>query len=255
MKWQIGCRRPKVSCTGRVLLLPAEFAQGKRNWSVLSCRLKSLFTFSFYADYKSKEIESQLKLKFEVDWFVSQEIQCLVYSNRTGSILMMTRPFPISPLKFPEDVMQASRMTEKRWEIETAVDVEVVPEDIGRIGLGPDRGLVDLSPDHKGTQDIMMTETKEVAPTPGNVADLLHLDTDSGLIDLGPDLRGAQDILVRVTKEVAPNPGAVDDLLNLDPDHKGAQDIMVNVTKEVVLTPGAVDNLLHVIEAARDMIQ
>ena len=77
----------------------------------------------------------------------------------------------------------------------------------------------------------MMTETKEVAPTPGNVADLVHLDTDAGLIDLGPDLKGVQDILVTVTKEVVPNPGTVDDLLNrnvdlglidLGPDHKGA---------------------------------
>ena len=182
---------------------------------------------------------------------------------------MMTRPFLIYPLKFPEDVIQAPRMTEKRWEIEAAVDMEIVsgwtslvPEDIGRIGLVPDRGRVDLSPDHKGTQDIMMTE--EVAPTPGNVADLVHLDTDWGLIDLGPDLKGAQDILVTVTKEVVPNPGTVDDLLNLNvdlglinlgPDHKGAQDIMVNVTKEVVPTPGAVVKLLHVIEAARDKIQ
>ena len=137
-------------------------------------------------------------------------------------------------MKFPEDVMQAPRMTEKTWEIEAAVDVEIVialsgwtslvPEDIG---LVPDRGRVDLSPDHKGTQDIMMTETKEVAPTPGNLADLLHLDTDSGLVDLGPD-------------------------------HKGAQDIMVNVTKEVALTPGAVANLLHprtVLKAAQDTIQ
>ena len=174
--------------------------------------------------------------------------------------------------------MQAPRMTEKRWEIEAAVDVEIVialsgwtslvPEDIGRIGLVPDRGRVDLSPDHKGTQDIMMTETKEVAPTPGNVADLLHLDTDSGLLDLGPDHKGAQDIMVTVTKEVAPNLGAVDDLLNLDADpglidlgldHKGTQDIMVNVTKEVAgLTPGAVANLLHprtVFKAAQDTIQ
>ena len=153
----------------------------------------------------------------------------------------MTRPFLIYPLKFPEDVIQAPRMTEKRWEIEAAVDMEIVialsgwtslvPEDIGRIGLVPDRGCVDLSPDHKGTQDIMMTETKEVAPTPGNVADLVHLDTDAGLIDLGPDLKGVQDILVTVTKEVVPNPGTVDDLLNrnvdlgltdLGPDHKGA---------------------------------
>ena len=193
------------------------------------------------------------------------------------TVLTMTRPFLIYPLKFPEDVMQAPRMTEKRWEIEAAVDVEIVialsgwtslvPEDIGRIGLVPDRGCVDLSPDHKGTQDIMMTETKEVAPTPGNVADLLHLDTDSGLVDLGPDHKGAQDIMVTVTKEVAPNLGAVDDLLNLDadpglvdlgPDHKGAQDIMVNVTKEVGLTPGAVANLLHprtVLKAAQDTIQ
>ena len=178
----------------------------------------------------------------------------------------MTRPFLIYPLKFPEIVIQAPRMTKKRWEIEAAVDMEIVsgwtslvPEDIGRIGLVPDRGRVDLSPDHKGTQDIMM-----VAPTPGNVADLVHLDTDAGLIDLGPDLKGAQDILVTVTKEVVPNPGTVDDLLNLNvdlglidqgPDHKGAQDIMVNVTKEVVPTPGAVAKLLHVIEAARDMIQ
>ena len=180
-------------------------------------------------------------------------------------------------MKFPEDVMQAPRMTEKTWEIEAAVDVEIVialsgwtslvPEDIGRISLVPDRGRVDLSPDHKGTQDIMMTETKEVAPTPGNVADLLHLDTDSGLVDLGPDHKGAQDIMVTVTKEVAQNLGAVDDLLNLDadpglidlgPDHKGAQDIMVNVTKEVALTPGAVANLLHprtVLKAAQDTIQ
>ena len=184
---------------------------------------------------------------------------------------MMTRPFLIYPLKFPEDVIQAPRMTKKRWEIEAAVDMEIVsgwtslvPEDIGRIGLVPDRGRVDPSPDHKGTQDIMMTETKEVAPTPGNVADLVHLDTDAGLIDLGPDLKGAQDILVTVTKEVVPNPGTVDDLLNLNvdlglidlgPDHKGAQDIMVNVTKEVVPTPGAVAKLLHVIEAARNLIQ
>ena len=191
--------------------------------------------------------------------------------------LTMTRPSLIYPMKFPEDVMQAPRMTEKTWEIEAAVDVEIVialsgwtslvPEDIGRISLVPDRGRVDLSPDHKGTQDIMMTETKEVAPTPGNVADLLHLDTDSGLVDLGPDHKGAQDIMVTVTKEVAPTLGAVDDLLNLDadpdlidlgPDHKGAQDIMVNVTKEVALTPGAVANLLHprtVLKAAQDTIQ
>ena len=203
----------------------------------------------------TKEIDSLIK--FEVDWFVSQEIQCLVYSH--GSILMMTRPFLISPLKFPEDVMQAPRTTEKRWEIEAAVIAlsgwaSLVPEDIGRIGLVPDRGLVDLSPDHKGTQDIMMTETKEVAPNPENVADLLHLDTDSDLVDQGPDHKGAQDIMVTVTKEVAPNLGAVDDLLNLDadpglidlgPDHKGAQDIMVNITKEVASTPGAVANLLH----------
>ena len=107
-----------------------------------------------------------------------------------------------------------------------------------------------------------MTETKEVAPTPGDVADLLHLDTDSGPIDLGPDHKGAQDILVTVTKEV--DPGAVDDLLNLGADqrlvdlgldHKGTQDIMVNVTEEVVPTPGVVIYHLHVIEAARDMIQ
>jgi len=190
------------------------------------------------------------------------------------TVLMMTRPFLIYPLKFPEDVIQAPRMTEKRWEIEAAVDMEIVialsgwtslvPEDIGRIGLVPGRGRVDLIPDHKDTQDIMVAETKEVAPTLGNVADLVHLDTDSGLIDLGPDLKGAQDILVTVTKEVVPNPGTVDDLLNLNvdlglidlgPDHKGAQDIMVNVTKEVVPTPGVVAKLLHVIEAARDMIQ
>ena len=185
---------------------------------------------------------------------------------------MMTRPFLISPLKFPKDVMQFPRMTKKRWEIEAAVEVVIalsgwtslVLENLGRIGLVSERGLVDLGPDHKGTQDIMMTETKEVAPNPGNVADLLHLDTDSGLIDLGPDHKGAQDVLVTVSKEVAQNPGAVDDLLNLGADpglvdlgpvHKGAQDITANVTKEVVPTPGAATNLLYVLESAQDMIQ
>ena len=134
----------------------------------------------------------------------------------------------------------------------------LVPEEIGRIGLGPDQGLVDLIPDLKGILD-MMTETKEVAPTLEDVADLLHLDTDSGPIDLGLGHKGVQDILVTTTKEVSPDPGAVDDLLNLgtDPglvdlglDHKGTQDIMVNVTKEVISTPGAAAYLLHVLEAA-----
>ena len=129
--------------------------------------------------------------------------------------------------------MQAPRMTEKRWEIEVAVDVEIVialsgwkslvPEDIGRIGLVPDRGRVDLSPDHKGTQDIMMTETKEVGPTPGNVADLLHLDTDSEIVIA---LSGWTS-LVPEDIGLVPDRGRVD----LSPDHKGTQDIMMTETK------------------------
>ena len=61
----------------------------------------------------------------------------------------------------------------------------------------------------------MVTVTKEVAPNLGAVDDLLNLDADPGLIDLGPDHKGAQDIMVKVTMEVVPTPGPVAKLLHV----------------------------------------